>query len=98
MKIPLFRSVALSMMVVHVFSLVALGACILIFVALGYTFVNICTSIDGCTPTSTMSSFCVACASTNYCSIALSSSNSSMFTKSTDVALGLAYSLELQPF
>jgi hypothetical protein len=97
MQIPLFRSVALSMMVVHVFSLVALGACILIFVALGYTFVNICTSIDGCTPTSTTSSY-VACASTNHCSIALFSSNSSMFTKSTDVAPGFTYSFELQPF
>ncbi len=98
MQISLFRNVALSMMVVHVFSFVALGACISIFVTLGYTFVNVCISINGCTLASTTSSFCVACASTNCCSITLSSSNSSMFTRSTNVAPSLACSLELQPF
>ncbi len=97
MQIPLFRNVALSMMVVHVFASIAHGARISISITLGYTFVNICTSIDGCTPASMTSSFCIACASTNCCSIAFFSSDSSMFTRSTNVALGLACALEIQP-
>jgi hypothetical protein len=60
MKIPLSRSVVLSMMVVHVFAFVAHGAFILISIALGHTFVNVCTFGDGFNPASTTFSFYVA--------------------------------------
>jgi hypothetical protein len=43
-------------------------------------------------------SFCVICASTNCCSTTLFSFDFSMYSGSTDVALGLVCSLTLQPF
>ncbi len=102
MQTPLSRSMVLSIMVAHLFASIALGAFILICIAFHCTFVNVYTFVDGCTLTLVMSSslvpFCVICASTNCCSTTLFSFDFSMYTKSTDVALGLVCSLALQPF
>jgi hypothetical protein len=89
MRIPLSRNVALSMMVVGLLAFVELGALISISITLDCIFVNICTSMDGYTPTSNTSSssasFCIVCSSIDHCSTPSSSSNSSMFIGSTDV-------------
>ncbi len=100
MRIPLSKSVALSMIIACLLTFTEPGAFISISIALGCTSINICTSVDGCTlplNTSSLASFYVACAFTNCYSTLLFSSDSSMFIKSTDLAPSLAYTLELQP-
>jgi hypothetical protein len=95
MQIPLSKSVAMSMMVVHLFTSVAPSAIMLISITLG------CIFVYGCTPTSDLysssTSFYDACFSTDLRSTPLSLSDSSMYTESIGVALGRTYSLELQP-
>jgi hypothetical protein len=89
------------MMVAHLFTSITPSTLISISSTVGCTPINIYTSIDGCTPTSNMlssfASFYIACASIDYYSTPSSSSNSSMYTRSIDVILGHACSLELQP-
>jgi len=101
MWIPLSKSVALSMMITCLFASIKLGAFISISIALGCTFVSICTFMDDYIPTSDISSssmsFCTTCVSTDHYSTPSSPSNFSMFTGSTNVALGPTCTLELQP-
>ncbi len=59
-----------------------------------YTFVDSC--IFASMTFSSLASFRVVCSSTKCCSIALSSSDSSMNTRSTNVAPGLVYTLARQ--
>jgi hypothetical protein len=59
-----------------------------------YTFVNSCSSCA--TTFSSLTSFYIVCASTKWCSSTLSSFDSSMHTRSIDVALGLVCSLACQ--
>ncbi len=74
--------------------LLALDALILISITLGCTFVNVyAPALD----ISSSSMSYTAYALTNCYSTPSSSSNSSMYTKSTYVAHGPAYSLKLQP-
>ncbi len=78
-----------------------LGSLTLISIALGCAFVNVYTSMDGCTFSMTFSSLASVysnCASTNCCSTISSSSNFSMNTRSSKIALGHACSLAHQLF
>jgi len=88
MRIPLSRSVIMSMMVVRILTYVA-PVVMLISIALGYTYVY------GCTPTSDTysfsSSFYITCSSKDHYSTPLSLSDSSMYTRSIGVALLLAH-------
>ncbi len=99
MQIPLSKSVALSMMVACLLAFVEPSALVSISIALDYTYVDIYISMDSYTPTSNTSSsfasFCTTCSSINHCSTPSSSSNSSMLTRSIDVALGPTCTLEL---
>ncbi len=77
------------------------GTFISISITLGCTSIDICTFVDGYTPTlnifSSSTSFYIAYVLTNCCYTPSSSSDSSMFTESTNVAPGLACTFELQP-
>jgi len=93
MRIPLSKSVVLSIMVLHLLAYVTLGALMSISIALG------CTSINGYTlalnTSSSFVSFCITCASIDHYSTPLFLSNSLMNIKSTGVVPGLICSLVL---
>jgi len=104
--IPFSRSVAMSRITrrffVTIFDsrlLISIAFCCVF--AIAYTFVDYYTStrtfVNSCYSTliSLFSpvSFCAICASTKCCSTTLSSSDSSMYTKSIDVIHGPIYSL-----
>ncbi len=95
MWIPLSKSVALSIMVAHLITFVALDAFMSISIALGCTSVNSYTL--ALNTSSSFVSFCIACASIDHYSTPLSSSDFSMYTKSIGVVFGPTCSLVLQP-
>jgi hypothetical protein len=74
---------------------IAFNSHLSISIALQCAFVISYTSMDSCISASTkfssLVSFYTICASTKCCSIALSSSNSSMNTKFTNVAIAFVY-------
>ncbi len=84
------------------FFVVASNSCILISIALNCAYVNTCTSMDGSTfvPTtsSSLTSIYPIYASSNCCSIASSSSDSSMNTKFINVTSGPVYTFACQCF
>jgi hypothetical protein len=104
--IPFSISVSLSRIVCLLFTIVFYSR-LLISIALhcastiAYTFVDYYTStcifVNTCYSTlvtfSSLASICAICASTKQCSIASSSRNSSMYTKSTDVIPSIFYFL-----
>ncbi len=104
--IPFSRSVVLSKIVRFLFAITSTSHCsisitlhcasaiLCTFVAcctFNYTFVDSCSSFT--TTFSSLVSFCIICASTKCCSLASSSSDSSMHT---NVALGPIYFLACQ--
>ncbi len=101
MRQPLSANVALSMMVACLLTFVAPNALISISITLGCIFIDVYISVDGYPLTSntssSSSSLCATCALTDHYSTPSYSSNCSMFIGTTDVALGLACTLELQP-